>query len=250
MIDIKVHSLAPVSSPIAYGYQGFRNLCQPRWRITVHEEIYWKNRASARARHGDGVDLHVVTAVRDPDHPASWLSGELALLAAADPRTGGCGLFRMGTDMRGYNLSGRPSEQNAYQLGHLVADVAALVRATGHPRAHIVGHDWAVSSPGHLRTSTPSWWTGSSSSTLHTSKFISRKYGTHVNVQELVYALLSFATPARACALSEQLQGNPRHVQAASGPERSLQRHGNRGYIEALSQPARSLRHSITTAQI
>src|SRR5262249_42907205 len=45
-------------------------------------------------------------------------------------------------DLRGYNLSDRPAPREAYHLRHLVADVAALVRATGCPRAHVGGHDW------------------------------------------------------------------------------------------------------------
>jgi pimeloyl-ACP methyl ester carboxylesterase len=45
-------------------------------------------------------------------------------------------------DLRGYNLSDRPRPLDAYHLRHLVADVAAIVRASGAPRAHVVGHDW------------------------------------------------------------------------------------------------------------
>src|SRR5207244_2516240 len=52
------------------------------------------------------------------------------------------GLSVLAPDLRGYNLSDRPSPRAAYDLRRLVADVAALVRATGHTRAHIVGHDW------------------------------------------------------------------------------------------------------------
>ena len=92
---------------------------------------------------GDGVDLHVVTAGVGPPvillhgFPENWRSWhrQIPMLVAA-------GFSVWAPDMRGYNLSGRPPEQNAYQLDHLVADVAALVRATGFPRAHIVGHDW------------------------------------------------------------------------------------------------------------
>lgn len=101
----------------------------------------------AELRHeritGDGVDLHVVTAGEGPPvillhgFPENWRSWhrQIPALVAA-------GFSIMVPDLRGYNLSGRPLEQNAYQLDHLVADVAALVRATGYPRAHIVGHDW------------------------------------------------------------------------------------------------------------
>jgi epoxide hydrolase 4 len=59
-------------------------------------------------------------------------------------------------DLRGYGLSDRPRDRDAYHLPDLMLDVAALVRATGHPRAHIVGHDWggiiAWSFAGHYRT--------------------------------------------------------------------------------------------------
>ncbi len=92
---------------------------------------------------GDGVDLHVVTAGEGPPvillhgFPENWRSWQRQIPALA-----AAGFSVWVPDMRGYNLSGKPSEQNAYQLDHLVADVAALVRATGYPRAHIVGHDW------------------------------------------------------------------------------------------------------------
>jgi pimeloyl-ACP methyl ester carboxylesterase len=32
--------------------------------------------------------------------------------------------------------------QGDYHLRHLAADVAAIVAASGHPKAHVVGHDW------------------------------------------------------------------------------------------------------------
>ena len=35
--------------------------------------------------------------------------------------------------------------QGDYHLRHLAADVAAIVAASGYPRAHIVGHDWGGS---------------------------------------------------------------------------------------------------------
>ena len=92
---------------------------------------------------GDGIDLHVVVAGEGPPiillhgFPENWRSWrrQIPVLAAR-------GFSVWVPDMRGYNLSGRPLEQNAYQLDHLVADVAELIRATGRPRAHIVGHDW------------------------------------------------------------------------------------------------------------
>jgi pimeloyl-ACP methyl ester carboxylesterase len=69
--------------------------------------------------------------------PESWHSWhrQISPLAAA-------GFSVWAPDLRGYNLSDRPVEKSAYELDNLVADVVALVKETGYPRAHIVGHDW------------------------------------------------------------------------------------------------------------
>jgi len=45
-------------------------------------------------------------------------------------------------DMRGYNLSSKPSDVDQYQIHHLVEDVRALAEHLGHARFHLVGHDW------------------------------------------------------------------------------------------------------------
>ena len=92
---------------------------------------------------GDGLDLHVVTAGKGPPiillhgFPENWRSWrqQIPALAAA-------GFSVLAPDLRGYNLSDRPAEQNGYRLNHLVADVAALVRSTGYARVCVAGHDW------------------------------------------------------------------------------------------------------------
>ncbi|MFC9897697.1 alpha/beta fold hydrolase [Nocardia sp. NPDC127579] len=45
-------------------------------------------------------------------------------------------------DMRGYGRSDKPLRVADYGLEFLADDVAALIRALGAPRAHVVGHDW------------------------------------------------------------------------------------------------------------
>lgn len=52
------------------------------------------------------------------------------------------GLRTLAPDQRGYSPGARPSGQDAYRLDELVADVLALVDATGRERVHLVGHDW------------------------------------------------------------------------------------------------------------
>ena len=91
----------------------------------------------------DGTRLHVVRAGVGPpvillhgfpEFSYSWRH-QIAPLAAA-------GFSVLAPDMRGFNLSDKPRGADAYQIDRLVDDVAALVAASGHPRAHIVGHDW------------------------------------------------------------------------------------------------------------
>lgn len=45
-------------------------------------------------------------------------------------------------DLRGYNLSDRPVNPQAYEVSHLVGDVRAVVEQEGKTSAIVVGHDW------------------------------------------------------------------------------------------------------------
>ncbi|MBC9820904.1 alpha/beta hydrolase [Terrabacter sp. MAHUQ-38] len=52
------------------------------------------------------------------------------------------GLRTLAPDQRGYSPAARPEDRDAYRLDELVADVLALVEASGRERVHLVGHDW------------------------------------------------------------------------------------------------------------
>lgn len=47
-------------------------------------------------------------------------------------------------DLRGYNLSDKPSGVEAYKMFHVAADIQGLLKALGHERAAVVGHDWGA----------------------------------------------------------------------------------------------------------
>lgn len=90
-----------------------------------------------------GVSLHVVRAGDGPPvillhgFPEHWRSWRGLIGPIAD-----AGFTAIAPDLRGYNESDRPVGRDAYRMDALVADVAALVRATGATRARLVAHDW------------------------------------------------------------------------------------------------------------
>jgi pimeloyl-ACP methyl ester carboxylesterase len=71
--------------------------------------------------------------------PESWYSWrhQMAPLAEAGYRV-------VAPDMRGYGGTDAPAAVDAYDIEHLVADMAGIVDAAGQERAVIVGHDWGA----------------------------------------------------------------------------------------------------------
>lgn len=47
-------------------------------------------------------------------------------------------------NQRGYSPGARPPRRRDYRLSELVADVGALIDASGAQRVHLVGHDWGA----------------------------------------------------------------------------------------------------------
>jgi epoxide hydrolase 4 len=94
------------------------------------------------AEIGD-VRLHYVEAGEGPlivllhGFPEFWYGWRLQIqpLAAAGFRV-------VAPDMRGYNLSSRPDEVEAYKTDKLAADIRGLIHERGAESALLVGHDW------------------------------------------------------------------------------------------------------------
>jgi epoxide hydrolase 4 len=94
---------------------------------------------------GDGVQLHTVLAGPEDGplaillhgFPECWYSWrhQIPVLAQAG--------YRVAIpDQRGYNLSDKPAGVGAYQIDHLVADVASLIQTLGRSQATLIAHDW------------------------------------------------------------------------------------------------------------
>lgn len=71
--------------------------------------------------------------------PEFWFSWRFQIPALA-----AAGFRVVAPDMRGYNLSSRPSKVAAYDTDRLAADVRGLIRELGAERAHLAGHDWGA----------------------------------------------------------------------------------------------------------
>ena len=98
---------------------------------------------SRRTVRADGLTLQVQVAGEGPpvillhgfpENSHSWRH-QIAPLARA-------GFSVWVPDLRGYPPSDLPADMRGCHLRHLIADVAAMVEASGYPKAHVVGHDW------------------------------------------------------------------------------------------------------------
>ena len=91
----------------------------------------------------DGVRLHYVERGRGPlvvllhGFPQYWGAWRAQIPALAD-----AGFRVIALDLRGYNLSGRPANVDAYRTSRVAWDVAELIEHLGERSAHVVGHDW------------------------------------------------------------------------------------------------------------
>src|SRR5262245_20786923 len=69
--------------------------------------------------------------------PEFWYSYRYQLGAL-----GQAGYRAIAPDLRGYNLSDKPSGVHNYSSDKLADDVVALVHAFGYDKVTLVGHDW------------------------------------------------------------------------------------------------------------
>lgn len=97
-----------------------------------------------RYADNDGVQLHYMAGGEGPlvvfihGFPDFWYTWRHQLDAVAATHAVAA------MDTRGYNLSGQPSGEAAYDMERLVADVAAVIAGEGRDAAILVGHDWGA----------------------------------------------------------------------------------------------------------
>ena len=90
----------------------------------------------------NGIKLHYVTAGKGKlvmflhGFPEFWYEWKHQL------QDFGHDYLAVAPDMRGYNLSDKPSDVSQYQIKYLVEDIRALAEHLGHKKFILVGHDW------------------------------------------------------------------------------------------------------------
>jgi len=103
-----------------------------------------------------GVKIHYVVQGKGPlvvlihgfpDYWATW-KPLMKTLNAAGYRTAAL-------DLRGYNLSDKPTGEAAYAMPNLVGDVVAVINAEGQPNATVIGHDWGAAIAWNVAMSRP-----------------------------------------------------------------------------------------------
>src|ERR687894_606750 len=98
-----------------------------------------------RYAHLGDVRLHYVEAGEGPlvlllhGFPQFWYEWRYQIPALVE-----AGFRVVAPDMRGYNLSDKPSGVRAYRLELLARDVERLILACGERTAAVVGHDWGA----------------------------------------------------------------------------------------------------------
>ena len=90
----------------------------------------------------NGVRLHYVTAGQGKlilfihGFPEFWYAWRNQLAEF------GRDYLAIAPDMRGYNLSSKPTDVEQYRIQYLIEDVRTLAEHLGHTRFILVGHDW------------------------------------------------------------------------------------------------------------
>jgi pimeloyl-ACP methyl ester carboxylesterase len=91
----------------------------------------------------DGVKIHYVTYGHGPTlvvllhgFPDFWYGWREQIPAFARRH------LVAALDLRGYNLSDKPSGVDQYNIVRLASDVAAVIHDLGYDRATVIGHDW------------------------------------------------------------------------------------------------------------
>ncbi|HWO02834.1 MAG TPA: alpha/beta hydrolase [Blastocatellia bacterium] len=141
-------------------------------------------------------------------------------------------------DMRGYNLSSKPTEVDQYQVKYMVEDLRALAEKLGHKRFILVAHDWGGAIAWAFALAHPDYLEKLVIINAPHPGVFARELRDNPAQQEASRYMLMFRAPQAEQTLSENNYARLVQVVLAEGLKTGVfTEEDKKAYIEAWSQP-------------
>lgn len=140
-------------------------------------------------------------------------------------------------DMRGYNLSSKPAEVDAYHVTDLIEDLRALAEHLGHQKMILVAHDWGGAVAWAFAMRHPEWLEKLIIINAPHAAIFARELLNNPDQQKASQYMLTFRSPQAETILSENNYGWLTNALFKWGSKWKMTAEIRQKYIEAWSQP-------------
>ena len=140
-------------------------------------------------------------------------------------------------DMRGYNLSSKPDDIDAYHITDLIEDLRALAEHLGHEKFILVAHDWGGAVAWSFAMRHPEWLKKLIIINAPHPAIFARELLENPNQQEASRYMLTFRSPEAERILSENNYERLLKALFEFGTKWEMTDAVRRKYIEAWSRP-------------
>jgi len=140
-------------------------------------------------------------------------------------------------DMRGYNLSSKPADIEAYHAKHLIADLRALAEHLGHRKLILVAHDWGGAVAWSAAMRYPDWVEKLIIINSPHPAVFARELLNNPAQQSASQYMLLFRSPKAEKILSENNYARLLDMVTQFGSKWDMSEDVRRKYIAAWSQP-------------
>jgi pimeloyl-ACP methyl ester carboxylesterase len=135
-------------------------------------------------------------------------------------------------DMRGYNLSSKPTEVDQYRVGVVIEDIRALAEKLGYKKFILVGHDWGGGVAWSFAIAHPEYLEKLIIINAPHPAIFARELRENPLQQKASAYMLFFRSPGAEAALSAN-----RYAALLKGVTLDLSEQDKEFYVEAWSQP-------------
>jgi epoxide hydrolase 4 len=186
----------------------------------------------------NGVQLHYVSAGKGPliiflhGFPEFWYEWKNQLAVFGQDH------LAVAPDMRGYNLSAKPTEVDQYQVKYLIEDVRALAAHLGHKKFTLVAHDWGGAVAWALASAHPESIEKLVIVNAPHPGVFARLLAEDPKQQQASQYMLMFRSPQAEAALSANHYALLVNIVLGAGLQNGVfNEEDKKAYIEAWSQP-------------